>query len=419
MKTIDRVEESVMKVIVRVADVAQLVQRFEQSPSLAMRDVVQEIRGGLRDVLERVMQGEIELFLGQDAQVRNKRNGYSARTFGIKGVGTVTLRVPRDRDGRFRSKVVPAHRRYDEATERDLAMLHLAGLSSRVLSQMSRSLLGISVSAQEVSNALHTIVPAAKAYLDRPLHDRRYVYLYIDGTNFRVRRTTVDKEPTLVVLGIDEKGRKSVLSMMSGDKDSKSAWQTVFAELKVRGLDASAVKLGIMDGLPGLQDAFTDAFVHAQAARCWVHKARNVMTRVPRRYQAAFTVDWNKVGYAQDLSNARKAFEELKNRWSKDAGDAVVCMERDIEALLLHYSFPKEHWYALRTTNPIERVNKEFKRRSKSMEVVSPDGLKALLAFTALRLEQGWLSAPIGSNAHLNLKSKTNQLMGATDTLLN
>src|SRR3990167_168065 len=419
MKTMKRVEAALMKVVIRISDVAQLVQRFEKAPALAMQEVAEHIRTGMRDVLERVMQSEIELFLGQASERRNKRNGYSTRTFGIKGVGTVSLRVPRDRDGRFRSKVLAAHRRFDEATERDLAMLHLAGLSSRVLAQMSRSLLGIGVSAQEVSNALHTIVPAAKAYLERPLHSRRFVYLYVDGTNFHVRRTTVDKEPTLVVLGVDEKGRKSVLSMMSGDKESRHSWQVVFDELKVRGLDANAVELGIMDGLPGLEQAFTDAFVHAKAARCWVHKARNVMTRVPRRYQAAFTTDWNKVAYAENLSGAREAFASLKATWSKDAADAVECMERDIEALVVHYTFPKEHWNALRTTNPIERVNKEFKRRSKSMEVVSPDGLKALLSFTALRLEHGWGFVPIGANIHRNLQSKNNPLEGATATLLN
>jgi len=354
METIEKLKEQSMKIVIRLSDLAKTVERFEQSPALAIAEVVQHMRQGVQDVLERVMQSEIELFLGRDTEHGNKRNGYVSRTFGIKGVGTVRLRVPRDREGRFRTKVVPSYRRFDESTERDLAMLHLAGLSSRVLSQMSRSLLGIGVSAQEVSNALHTLVPAAKAYLERPLHEHRYRYLYVDGTNFHVRRSTVAREPVLVVLGVTENGRKSVLSMICGDKENKRAWQSVFADLKSRGLDSSTVELGIMDGLPGLQDAFIEAFVHAKTARCWVHKARNVMTRVPRRYQAAFVVDWKQVAYAQDHELARKAFDALKERWSKDAGDAVACMERDIDALLVHYTFPKNHWDALRTTNPIE-----------------------------------------------------------------
>ncbi len=114
----------------------------------------------------------------------------------------------------FSSQVVPASKRYDAATEKDIALLNLAGLSTRMLGQLRSSLLGVRVSAQEVSNALHTIASAAKSFLSRPLGDRKWMYLYIDGTNFRVRRSTVDFEPTLVVLGVDESGKKSVPSMV-------------------------------------------------------------------------------------------------------------------------------------------------------------------------------------------------------------
>jgi putative transposase len=416
------VYEGLMKIVVRIADVIELAKRFEASPTLAMREVVTEMRAGVRDVLERVMAAEIELFLGREEEAGNKRNGFVSRAFGIKGVGTVKLRIPRDRAGRFSSNVVPAYRRYDQATEKDIALLNLAGLSTRMLAQMSGPLLGIRVSAKEVSNALHTIVPAAKAFLSRPLGDRTWMYLYVDGTNFRVRRTTVDIEPTLVVLGVDETGRKSVLSMVQGDKDSRAAWEAVFVDLKERGLDGSRVRVGVMDGLPGLGDAFHEAFPSAKVLRCWVHKARNVMPLVPRRYQAAFQVAWNAVAYADSLDAARAAFDKLKATWSKNAGDAVDRLERDIEALLAHYAFPPEHWDALRTTNPIERVNKEFKRRSKAMEVVSPNGLKPLLAFTAIRLEYGWAQTPITSNKLRGLKwreLRERQLEEATKSLLN
>lgn len=416
------VYEGVMKIVVRIADVVALAKRFEESPKLAMREVMNEMRAGVVDVLERVMAAEIELFLGKEEQAGNKRNGYVSRAYGIKGLGTVKVRVPRDRAGRFSSNVVPSYRRYDEATEKDIALLNLAGLSTRMLAQMSGLLLGVRVSSQEVSNALHKVVPAAKAFLSRPLGDRKWMYLYVDGTNFRVRRTTVDLEPTLVVLGVDETGRKSVLSMLQGDKDSRAAWEAVFVDLKERGLDGSCVRAGIMDGLPGLGDAFVEAFPKAKVLRCWVHKARNVMPLVPRRYQAAFQPMWNAVAYADSLDAARAAFDKLKTTWSKDAGDAVARMERDLDALLAHYEFPREHWEALRTTNPIERVNKEFKRRSKAMEVVSPDGLKPLLAFTAIRLEHGWLMTPITSPKLHSLRYRElreRQLEETTKSLLN
>jgi transposase-like protein len=418
-----QIREGLMKLVVRIADVVGLAKRFEESPALAMREVVQHARDAVREVLEQVMQAEITLFLGSEEQAGNKRNGYVTRSYGIKGIGVVELHVPRDRKGQFSSNVVPASRHYEEAIEKDIALLNLAGLSTRALAQVSTQLLGVRVSAQEVSSSMRALVPAAKRFLERSLADRRWIYLYVDGTNFRVRRTTVDREPTLVVLGVDETGRKSVLSMLQGDKESRRSWQVVFEELKARGLDATHIQLGIMDGLPGLEDAFVEAFPRARTARCWVHKARNVLTRVPRRYQAAFQADWDKVQYADGRATAQTAFNALKARWSKDASDAIVCMERDIDSLLIHYDFPHEHWDALRTTNPIERVNKEFKRRSKAMEVVGPQGLKVLLAFTALRLEFGWAQTPITSTKLRRLRWKQQrdekQLAAITEGLLN
>jgi len=415
--------DSLMKIVVKVRDAVALARRFEASPREALREVVDQMREGVRHTLEEVMDAEIELFLGQSAEGSNKRNGYVTRTFGFKGLGAIQLRVPRDRAGRFESHVVPAQRHYDEAIERDLALLHLAGLSTRMLAHLSGQIVGVKVSHMEVSRTLKTLVPAAKKFLDRPLGERRFKYLYVDGTFFHVRRTTVEREPTLVVLGVDESDRRSILAMIQGDKDAVSAWRMVFAELKERGLDSSAVELGIMDGLPGLQSAFRESFPQAKTARCWVHKARNVMSRVPRRYQKAFVPSWNAVAYAADGEAARAAFDALKAQWSATCGDALECMEKDLESLLVHYTFPKEHWDALRTTNPIERINKEFKRRSKAMETVGPDGLKVLLAFTALRLEFGWATSPISSKKLVHFGGRAlweaKQLEAVTKGLLN
>jgi transposase-like protein len=399
-----KIKDGLMKLVVKVNDVVALVKRFEASPATALRELSEHVRQGAKDILEQVMNSELELFLGQHQEAENKRNGYTTRTFVLKGIGALRLQVPRDRLGRFTSNVIPPNRRYDEALEKDLALLHLAGLSTRMLSQISKKILGLSISPGEVSNALKNIVPSAKAFLERDLSGRRFKYLWIDGTNFLVRRTTVEREPTLVVVGLDASDHKSVLAMIQGDKDARGAWEMVFARLKERGLSASDVELGIMDGLPGLADAFIEAFPKARVARCWIHKLRNTEPLVPRRYQAEYKHDWDKVAYAKGRIEAEGAFALLKQRWQVNAGDAVERIEKDLAALLCHYDFPREYWCALRSTNPIERVNKEFKRRSKAMEQMSADGLKVLLAFTALRLEFGWSTTPITSPKLANLK---------------
>lgn len=384
-----------MKIVLKVGDVVELARRFRTEPVAAMQEVVTQVRATVVQTLERVMDAEIDLVLGEGNDPTNKRNGHTSRTYAIKGVGEVTVKVPRDRKGAFKSAVVPPSKRYDEAIEKDIAMLHLAGISTRTLALVSRRVLGLHVSAQEVSNSMQAVVPAAKRFLERPLGDRRWVFLYVDGTYFSVRRSTVAKEPTLVVLGIDDTGRKSVLAMMQGDKDARSTWKVVSADLKARGLDASAVRFGVMDGLPGLAAEFREAFPNAQVGRCWVHKATNVFARVPKRYQSGFKASWDAVQYAADEAAARAAFEALKGQWSATCGDAVEVMERDLAELLAHYQMPQAYRDALRTTNPIERVNKEFKRRTKSMEQAGVDTLRVMLAFTALRLEFGWLKTPV------------------------
>jgi len=210
--------------------------------------------------------------------------------------------------------------------------------------------------------------------------------------------------------------------MVQGDKESRASWEAAFVDLKERGLNPNVVQAGVMDGLPGLGNAFVEHFPHAKVLRCWVHRTRNIMPLVPKRYQAAFKTSWDSVAYAKSYDAANEAFERLKTAWRANANDAVERMARDIDALLAHYTFPQEHWNALRTTNPIERVNKEFKRRAKAMEVVTADGLKALLAFTAIRLEHGWAQTPITSPKLRTLnhqKSGLLQLDKITKSLMN
>ena len=393
--------ETLMKIVVKVGDVVALAKRFREHPHEAMEELVGHARASVGEIVQQVLDAEIELHLHEEADPLNKRNGYRSRTYGFKGLGTLTVRVPRDRKGTFESQIVPSSRRYDAGTERDLAVLHLAGLSTRMLSILSGRVLGVAVSAQEVSNSIARLAPRAKAFLSRPLNDRKWVYLYVDGTFFSVKRTTTEKEPVLVVLGVDDHGFKSVLAAIPGDKDSKDAWRMVFHQLKERGLKAADIQFGVMDGLPGLESLFREEFLQARVGRCWVHKATNVLPRVPQRYQAAFIENWDRVQYAEGATQAREAFAALKTRWSRDCEDAVACMERDLDALLAHYELPKDHWDAMRTTNPIERVNKEFKRRSKAMEQLGPNGLITLLAFTALKLEFGWMQVSIEAS---NLK---------------
>jgi len=399
---------SVIKLEVRLSEVTQALEAFASHRKQALEQLSYQMKELVSTTFNQLMNAEMDLFLGQPDQAGNKRNGYREREYTLKGIGTLRIRVPKDRRGQFSSVVVPPHERVDPRIKADMAILHLAGLSTRMLAMISKRLLGIEVSKDTVSGSLGLIKDEARAWLTRPLTDN-YWALYVDGTNFKVqRRGSVAKEPSLVVLGVSSDNRRSILAIEPGTRDNTSAWRVVFRELKQRGLNANAVRLGIMDGLPGLEKLFKEEFPNAVTARCWAHAMRNAVEKTPARLREAFKPMPQRVMYAANENDAREAFLALKQAFNGDALRAIHCLEKDLESLLVHYRFDQRCWIALKTTNAIERINKEFKRRTKSMETVGESTLEAVVAFAALRLELGWRSKPINSLSLGNLKNLKN-----------
>lgn len=399
-------------------ELTETLQLFRSDHKAGLMRLASDVKTSVTSALAELLDAEMSRFL-QSAGSGNKRNGFHPlREYVIKGVGAIQVRVPKDRLGAFKSAVVPKHQRMDPRLREDMAILHLSGLSTRTLSMISRRLLGIAVNKDAVTASLDTIKDEAERWLERPLTDK-YWGLYIDGTYFSIQRAgTTQKEPSLVVLGIDSGNHLSVLAVVPGSKDSAAVWRTVFQDLKTRGLQSEAVKIGVMDGLPGLENAFRDAFENAVTGRCWRHATENIMNRVPKRLSEAFKPMLDAVMYASGETTAREAYEALRLTMERDAGKAVQCLSKDLDALLAHYRFAPQFWRALRTTNPIERVNKEFKRRYRSMGTIGERTLRSLLAFTALRLELGWASRPIDSKTFETLVHvRPNAIEKTLDTL--
>jgi putative transposase len=278
------------------------------------------------------------------------------------------------------------------------------------MAMVSKRVLGVEVSTDTVTKSLDMIEDKALAWLERPLK-KKYWALFIDGTNFKIqRRGSTEKEPSLVVLGVDEENRMSILSISPGYKDNADSWREMFKDLVKRGLDPQAVQVGVMDGLPGLETAFKESFVKAVTARCWVHSLRNAMAKAPERLRVAFRKLADQVMYASSEAAARHAFSALKLAMGRDAERAVRVLEKDLDSLLAHYKFDQKLWRTLRTTNPIERVNKELKRRTKSMETLGERTLEVLLAFTAMRLEYHWQRVPVDTPHLEKLGGRKNKI---------
>jgi putative transposase len=403
---------------VSVAEALALIKEIENVPAKLFEYIGMSIQKEVGAFLSNLMGKELTDHVGREKYERKDgatdyRNGSYTRTFCIKGIGDVEVRVPRDRDGDFQSQVLPRAQRYDERITEDLAAMYLSGISTRTLSLLTKRLIGRSLSATEVSNATTELKQAVETWRNRDLSCEKVKYLFIDGVNFRMRiGDTIELVPVLVIIGVREDGTKLVLGLQSGDKESAAAWRQSFKDLKKRGLDGSSVTLGIMDGLSGLEKVFEEEFPRAKIQRCQVHVARNVIVKVPKKLKQQVADDLRSIFYASSKKKAEEFAVGFATKWEKDLPSAVKCLANSLEACLTFFSFPEEEWISLRTTNVIERLNKEFKRRTKPMEIVAGENAcYLLLAFISLKMEMSWRTTKIGKvRPNLPLYQKFTQL---------
>ena len=392
-----------MKVKISVPEVISIFKEIQEQPERIFDMIRVEIRENVGEYLSKLMDMELTHFLGREWYEHghgdvNHRNGSYGRNFTLKGIGDVQVDVPRDRDGEFKTQVIPRSKRYEDELREDLSFMFLTGISTRSLSMISKRLIGRKISPTEVSNANKGLIDAVEKWRERDLSDDRIKYIFLDGVNFDMRIDgSVEKVPVLVAIGVTETGNKLVLGFQAGDKESAPTWREFFKDLKKRGLDGSNMVLGVMDGLPGLEKVFKEEFPKAKAQRCQVHLASNVLAKVPKKLKKAVADDMRSIFYASSKKKAMEFFVIFKEKWDKDLPSAVKCLENSIESCLTFFICPEEEWISLRTTNIIERLNKEFKRRTKPMEIVAGENAcYTLLAFISLKMELHWRSNPIG-----------------------
>jgi len=395
-----------MKLEITVPEVRELINEISKEPG-SLFDVIRvNVQETVGQYLSAMMDAELTHFLGRERYERcegesNHRNGSYGRGFTLKGIGEVGVKVPRDREGEFTTQVIPRSIQYEDAIREDLCAMFLAGVSTRTLSMMSERLIGRRISAMEVSEASKELTRAVEAWRERDLSDETYKYIFVDGTLFSMRiNGAIEKVPVLVAIGVTEAGHRTVLGLQSGDKESASSWREYFKDLKRRGLSATGVTLGIMDGLPGLEKVFKEEFPKAKTQRCQLHVARNVLAKVPRKLKKKIGDEIRSIFYASTKKKALEFFYRFKTKWEDELPSSVRCLEKSLDACLTYLSFPQEEWICLRTTNVIERLNKEFKRRTKPMEIVAGErSCYTLLAFVCLKMEVHWRSKPIGKVA--------------------
>jgi putative transposase len=356
-----------MKLEISVPEVVNIFKEIKGQPDQLYEMIRTDIRETIGQYLSSLMDAELTHFLGRKRYERlhgdvNHRNGAYERNFTLKGIGEVDLQVPRDRKGNFKTKVIPKSKRYEDALRQDLCLMFLTGISTRSLSMISKKLIGRKISAGEVSNVNKELMEAAEKWRTRDLSEESIKYIFVDGVCFDMRiGKTIESVPVLAAIGVKKTGQKLVLGLQAGDKESASSWREFFKDLKSRGLGSQEVALGIMDGLPGLERVFKEEFTNAEVQRCQVHVARNVLAKVPKKFKKAVADDLRSIFYASSKKKAKEFFAQFADRWKKDLPSAVKCLDTSIDACLTFFNFPEEEWISLRTTNIIERLNKDLK----------------------------------------------------------
>lgn len=347
-----------------------------QKPALS--DPLQEVlKEGARQLLEQAVRAELTELLEKHSSLKTEdgkaavvRNGYLPERTLQTGLGDIPVKVPkvRDRSGqgiKFNSKLIPPYLKKTKAIEEFLPWLYLRGISTGDFSEALGNLLGPDapgLSAATISRLKKDWVSDYQQWQKRDLSKKRYVYIWADGVYTHVRQDS--KLCLLVMIGSTEDGKKELVGLMDGYRESIDSWTELMLGLQAQGLTVPP-KLVVGDGAMGLWGAVNEQWPQAKHQRCWVHKMANVLNKLPRSMQPKVKVDLQNVWMAESKEAANKAFDLCLKRYQAKYPKAMETLEKDRDSMLAFYDFPAEHWGHIRTTNPIESVFATVRHRGK------------------------------------------------------
>jgi putative transposase len=349
------------------------------------------VRFRVREFIQEVVEDELEEAIGRSRYARGGegyRNGHRERRL-LTTMGPVTLDVPRARlfggengDGEFRSGVLPKSKRLTPNAEALIVAVYLCGASTRKTRTALAEVLGPGVSKSTVSRCLSKLKPDWEAWQRRDLSDEVYPRLILDGLSVSVRMDkTAYRLSILVALGVTPDGRKVVLAMKDMGGESKESWRELLDDMTSRGLEAP--ELVISDGSKGLLSALSELWPKVLVQRCTVHKERNLLSYLPEKLHAELKADYTGMMYAQSKEEALSLRREFLTKWRSKCPKVARSLEEAGEELFTFLRFPRSQWKSLRTTNAIERLNEEYRRRIK-VQGVAPSGESVCLLFWAL-----------------------------------
>jgi putative transposase len=356
------------------------VVRFPQ-PEVVDDPLTTVLRTGARRLLAQAIEAEAEAFLAAMAEqrltngrARFVRHGHGPERAVQTGIGPVEVqrvkirdRAPAEREKRvrFTSRILPRWARRTTSLEALLPVLYLRGVSSGDFQAALAALLG-----KDAPNLSPSVIARLKGdwqaeherWQKRDLSARRYVYVWADGVYLQARMEP-QAECMLVVIGATPEGKKELVGFQVGTRESTQSWRELLVGLKARGL-AIAPELAVGDGALGFWKALEEVFPTTRHQRCWIHKAMNILNKLPKSLQANARQDLREIWLAPDRLTAEAALATFEAKYAPKYERAVACLTKDREALLTFYDFPAEHWDHLRSSNPIESVFATVRHRT-------------------------------------------------------
>jgi putative transposase len=331
------------------------------------------IREGARRMLQTAIEAEVDEFVAEHVERRDEigrrlvvRNGHLPPRTLLTGAGPLELAQPRVRDNspdpesrvQFSPSVLPAYLRKSPAIEELIPWLYLKGISTGDFSEALQALVGEKAKGLSPNVVVRLKEQWSQEYeqwMQRDLSEKQYVYLWADGihVNVRLEDDAGKRQCILVLMGATPQGRKELIAVLDGYRESEQSWSELLLGLKQRGLQIDP-QLAVADGALGFWAAVRKIFPAIGEQRCWVHKTANVLNNMPKSLRPKAKADIHEIWQAETRQAANKAFDHFLEKYGAKYPAACECLRKDRDVLLAFYDFPAEHWGHLRTTNPIE-----------------------------------------------------------------
>lgn len=348
--------------------------------------VREKLQQAVRTALMSVLEAEVDAIIGaaryeHSDQRRDYRNGHYTRDLDTSLGHISDLPVPRTRGG-YQTQLFERYHRRRPDLDQSIGEMFIGGVSMERVGEVVESLTGTKPSASTVSRVFHTLESEYEQWKTRKLAER-YIYAFADGTYFTVIYNGEGcKMPILAVVGIAETGERDVLAFSVGDRENEQAWKDLLEDLKQRGV--KTIDLWVSDGNQATLNAITKKFPDSARQRCVVHKMDNVLSYVPTKQLEQLKPELKALFYQKDRQAADQAVAAFIEKYQKMYPTAIACLQRDLEACLTFYAFPKEHWRTIRTNNVMERLFGEVKRRSHKMAAAFRNEESCVLLFYAV-----------------------------------